>query len=1635
MVKIKSENIVIRFFIRPAIWIIGIVFSLVLLALILVNFTSIQNKIVDRVERELQGRTGAQVRIERFAMYMPHAVSLKGVYAEDAKSDTLIYIGRLHVSTNLFDLLHRTITLNRVGIANARLNLRRQENSENYNYQFIIDSLSGEAKKPETKAPWNFTINRVRLNDVHFVYDDRLKKQYGNFIIGDLGVSMNRLDLTRLDLDAAEINLDNSDIFYSRYGPSESTDDDFMENKDKSPKFNIEVDEISLSKNMVEYHDSVSNMMLSLSMGNLSLSEGKLNLDEQLIDASEFLLNESNVIYEKYPSAEKNSQMEDATRNESSEWRFRLKDLQLDHNSIRYDDNRFGRAARGMDMNHFEVKIVRSGIQNIRFDSLLVADITEFSIIEKDGIHVEELSGNLSYSKDRIEVSDFYFKTPASRIEAEKVTAGNFSTIGKMDAVINLTGSVNTNDLTYIIPSIRKHLHGIKNVSLNAAASKTDQLISLKKLDLNTGGLRINARGTVSEWTDLKKLKADSVQIKLRTGRSALISLMPPEILPEGLTYPEDISLNLNVSGKIDSLEGIMELNTSLGGIDSRFTQGSSVPGDSIQLRGHVSIKEVRLDTILGNPDLGEVTAGFDVSARGNSIKDLSYQVDGAIQSFGYRDFIYKDLELSSDIEYPHVKLRLSADQPEIVFNFDGEAHIMDSFPSVAFRLDLEKADFDALNIGPSNLFVQGLVDADIDSIQIGRLNGTLDIKDVAILKGEELYEVDSLLLISVDQQDESRISIESDILSFQLNGNVPVLKIPSVMTGFANRYLDKTGAKQASDTSYWLNFNLDLHRHDILTDVLIPPLQRLDIERFEGNFDESEDLLRIDIDVPEVQYGSITLNSLTARVESGPDRIDGQLLLNELRRGDVSVSGIKMKVATIESRVRTSFEIPRDDTTFLLLTTDFFREDERLSLHVVEDSLYLNGRHWRVNPDNRLRFGTPLLAENFEFSYSDQTIGIRNAQNDNRDSVVVIEISNFRLAALGDIFDLKNPLFNGLLNLAFTFEPGVEYPSGNLGISNLTYKGTRLGDLSSGFRKIDYGINLDMELSAGEGLLTVKGDFLPESGNELDLTADFRNFNLTALKPITDPVMKSFKGQVDGGLIITGNTSYPGINGDLQLNDIEAFPFYLNTGLYINNETVRFRGDEIRFDSFRILDANESEALLGGVVNTDNFSGIDLDLTFNSNNFRVFDTEEAGDNIFYGKVIVSSDLLIRGSPQLLQVEGNSTLNNGSEVNIVVPGATGEVIEREGLVNFIDRSESADPFFEEVEKISRDTAQQTIEGLDIQANVEINQNTKLTLIIDKRTGDHLSLQGTGNFSFRLRPGGNVNLTGRYNINDGQYSLNFHQVVKRRFSILSGSFIQWTGNPTTARLEIDAQYALETQVPVTDVRERLPFNVNLNIGGELLSPELNFSIRMPEDARQQHGQVAAYINDINRNESELNKQVMSLILFKSFWAGQKASDDRGLGLTSTARTSLSRFLTQQLNRLSTGVEGLNINLNLESYERQTEEQTREAVTNLEVGLSQSLFNERMTIKVSGDVYLERAQSRSRDMLDYADDVSIEYKLTPGGNLQLVGFRENEFDGLSQGEITRTGIGVIYVEDYDNLRELFRKAKENKKKKED
>jgi hypothetical protein len=312
--------------------------------------------------------------------------------------------------------------------------------------------------------------------------------------------------------------------------------------------------------------------------------------------------------------------------------------------------------------------------------------------------------------------------------------------------------------------------------------------------------------------------------------------------------------------------------------------------------------------------------------------------------------------------------------------------------------------------------------------------------------------------------------------------------------------------------------------------------------------------------------------------------------------------------------------------------------------------------------------------------------------------------------------------------------------------------------------------------------------------------------------------------------------------------------------------------------------------------------------------------------------------------------------------------------------------------------------------------------------------------------FSLDEGGKTSLVGKYRINDGGYHLTINDFIKKNFTIAKGSSVTWSGDVTDPYVDIKAVYKIKAS-PVDLVQDQLTgadqlernkyrtlmtFLVDLKMVGFVSTPEISFDIEQPANERGAlNGAVNAKLSQLRGDESQLNKQVFALLTLNRFISEDPLESNGAGGLSSTSRASASRILTQQLSNLSEKyVKGVDLNLGVNSYEDYSTGQ-EEGRTQLQLGVSKTLLNDKVTVQVGGNVDIEGEKAKQNNASDVAGNISIEYKLTDDGRYKLKGFRENEYENPIEGELTKTGFGIIYRRNYNKLKELFSKPQPKKK----
>jgi hypothetical protein len=528
----------------------------------------------------------------------------------------------------------------------------------------------------------------------------------------------------------------------------------------------------------------------------------------------------------------------------------------------------------------------------------------------------------------------------------------------------------------------------------------------------------------------------------------------------------------------------------------------------------------------------------------------------------------------------------------------------------------------------------------------------------------------------------------------------------------------------------------------------------------------------------------------------------------------------------------------------------------------------------------------------------------------------------------------------------------------------------------------------------------------------------------------------------------MSGKFADPRWKGVLDFDTTRFTASQLGTPFRIDKQRITIDYPAITMNNFIVLDSLGHEMKINGAVTANPAKGFDLNLEVKANDFVLLNAPKAINSEFYGFAAVDANVSITGTTVRPDIAGDISVKDQSNVTIVIPERSYGKDEGRTIVRFIDRdtfdvNPPVIPFVEEKEARSN-----FAEFLNYNLNIEIKKAATLTIIIDPVTLDEIRVQGDASLNAGVDPSGNLVLAGNYELDNGYYLFNY-QFLQRKFMLEKGSTIMFAGPPMNAILNISASYTvntsardlLENEVNTVDpglsnsFNQKVPFKVMLYITGVLSRPTIKFDILLPDENVVMSNDLRTTIENklaqIRGDEASITKQVFSLLLLNRFVGEQSSDFFRGNGndFNDIARQSVSRFLSGALNEIAANlIKGVDIDINLNSYRDYTYGSSTQR-TDLNVALTKSFLDDRLTVTVGKNFGLEGQDAASRSSSSFMPDISIGYKLTKDGRYLLKAYRRNQFEVVLDGYVVETGVGFVVTMDYETFNELFRR---NKKK---
>ncbi len=1637
---------------------------LIILVLFLLQTSFVQDFARKKIESYLQAKLHTQVRIGSLSIKFPEKIVLQGIYLEDLNHDTLLATGRLEVNLAMLQLLRHRIKVSTLAVDHCTLRIHRIGADSTFNYAFIVNAFapSSTLKEQTPKSPtaFQFVLGQIHIRDLSASYLDDRSGMEGSVQLGDFQAEVKSFDPAQLLFSVPDVQLSQVTGHVRFYRTALDSSLALTGNRAETAtpsgaQLSIDLGKVALHHVDFDYLDELHATRAEVNLGTGQIDASHLDLSKRQVEIKRLILNNTMAAVRLGKNQTKNSsQPSQSTSNVPAVWALILDSLNLDQDQVQYDDDNRQPSAKGMDYSHLKLTRLRVLASALVMDSAgYMGNVGQIAFDEKSGFSLNRFSALLLYNAQRAQLAKLVVQTNGSRI-AGFVTLGSMSGKALAKNPANMAvdlqldrSSLYAKDLLLFAPALETYLVGYQNTTFKLNGRLSGRMNDLQVKNLEVAGLHnsvVQLTGRIKGLPNAAKAHYDVQLHKLETGAEDLRHFIPAKALPTNAQIPATLTASGWFNGTVDAFSMALHVASDQGGLDvggslNRQSHAFSVEGQTDQLD---------LGRILGQDHrFGKVSVHLHGSGTGFDYKTMRATFSSTLRQGSFLNYTYSNLLLEGSLDNGKAVLTSSIHDPNIRYYLNAKLGLQTTYPAVELHLTLDTLNPLALHWTQDSLQWKLALQANFSNTDPDALEGHLTVFHIGMAQPSRRLELDSIQFQATRLGAEQTMRLQSDLVQASWEGEYKLTEVSQALQQTINRYyhLPRYAPITISPENWQLAIKL-FPNPGLLG--FAPELQGTDTVRASIDFNSQAHALHVDLRAPQIQFLNQRIDQLHA-TGKGTDsvfayRIDlsgaGSEVFHLYHSSLEGSIGSNQLLAGLRLQDKSSLE------RYLLMVkvTPF---NHGFQLTFLPDSLKLNYDSWTLPQDNFIRIDSSgYMVHNLNIAHGQESLEV-NSRSLSTKAPMDISFHNFHILTFSEFVSQDSLFVDGLVNGRATLEHrpnGLAFTS-DVAITDLAYRRDTIGNLSIKVDNLEqdtYRANL--ELLGSHNQITLSGTYQAGERN-LNLDLAISKMGLAQLKPFTSDVLKDIGGNLSGALHWKGSLSDPEISGRFHFDSTRITPVLTGERLKIPSDDISFEKNQIIFRHFTIIDTSGNKAIVDGTVLTKDFRKFQFDLALKTRDFRVINAPKEADRLFYGKLNLDADVRLKGTTKAPKINADFRVNKATDLTLILPSSDPEEVSREGVIVFRDKNHPSDSA---TLKAKLDSLAQgsEVKGMDVSTTIETDSSALFTMIVDERNGDALAVRGRADLVGGIDKSGKMTLAGNYELESGSYSVSL-SLIKRKFLIQRGSTITWTGAPESANIDITAIYPvnaapidlLEQQLSgisadeLNRLRQKLPFQVNMKMTGELLKPIISFEITLPQNILSQYPDVENKLQQIKADESEVNKQVLALLLLGRFVQDNLlASATPGASTVMLAKQSVSSLLTDQLNTLAGSlIKGVDFNFDLNS-DNNYYSGGSVAQTELNVVASKKLFNDRVSVTVGSNFQLDNTLP-GQSTTNIAGDVKVDYRLSKDGKYMIRVYRKDQYDTVVEGQVVQTGLSFILTLDYNKLNELFKNAKEKKKNK--
>ena len=1270
---------------------------------------------------------------------------------------------------------------------------------------------------------------------------------------------------------------------------------------------------------------------------------------------------------------------------------------------------------RPLDINHIAISDLGTVIDTLSYDEAgrLRCGVRHLRMKERCGLSVEELSGSVYLDTLRLRVPALTLLTPSSRINAGiAMDWASLSPGGDGRMSIDVDAHIGHSDILTLGDGFvdKAMLRALPAVPLNIAGTFTGNLddLTISRLRIALPGIAtLNANGRLRHATT--PWRSGSLRLNARTQNLACVRRLLPREITQQVHLPDAMTLAGSVAFAANDYRGDLTLGTGGGSLHAKAH--ANLKGEHYDIKANAArfplqafLPGMGLSNFTGT--LSAVGHGFDPTARG-----AACHARADIRRFRYATYPLDGINLDADLSGGKAVGTFSANNPLLRGRGAFDAVLSPSIEA-ALKANIESLDLRALGATTDTLYLGGNIDIkarcskDMRHIAAEGLVGDIRLQDNtrAVMTRDLYFDFASA-------PDTTAAHINSGDLALALTAGDEVgtlaqhasTLIDMLMAQIDRRALDQEALRHAM---FPLDFTLRAGQDNPLAGLLRlkgTTLSTLDVSLHTspisglsgyalagpivtGNMQLDTTNVEILQDTTGIKFNARVHNYL----KSNPNKFDASI------KSYLLSSGAGADILFVDEQGDTGIDLG--------VRADIVEQGINVSLYPKNPTIAYRG--FTLNKDNYIFLGKDKsIRANIDLLADDGTglklYGEPNADTGEND--LTLSISQLNLTELSSVLPFL-PSFNGMLSgdVHVTMSEDNLSAAVDAEAKGFKYEGVDLGDIGIEAFYLpkeggEHHANAFIS-QAGSEVAEVEGSYFEADGGSYDGTLRLHDFPLQMLNGFLVGTDMALRGDAQGDFHLHGTVEHPTLDGQLDMGGAHIYSDVYGFDFRMDDRPVRIDRSTITFDKYGLYSTGEKPLLINGSVNAQNIDAIALNLTMRAKDFELINTEKKRESMIYGKVFTDFFGSVSGTLGDMVIRGKLNVLDRTDVTYILKDSPLTVEDRlSDLVTFVNFADTT----------AVETPREPESTMDLTLNIALNEAARAHCLLSEDGESYVNLEGGGDLTMRLTKQGEMRMTGRYTVQQGEMKYALPVIPLKTFAIDPGSYVDFTGEMLNPTLNIAAKERVKAVVTDGDQQRSVAFNVGVALTKPLEEMGLEFTIEAPEDLSVQN-ELAAMTAE------QRGKTAVALLATGMYMTDANMASGTGF----KASNALNAFLQNEIQQIAgNALKTIDISLGVESGTSAVGTTT----TDYSFQFSKRFLDDRISVIVGGKISTGVDATNSAE--SFINNVSVEYRLDKSATRYVRVFYDRSAQDPLEGQLMKTGAGLVLRRKTDRLGELF------------